>query len=204
MSRATHWRGVLAMCAFALAPTAFAADLAVRVTGATGKPLANAVVFLQSPAAEQALKPGATAEISQRDKTFIPEQIVITRGTAVNFPNRDTVRHHVYSFSPAKRFELKLYIGTPAEPVLFDQAGVAVLGCNIHDHMVSWVVVVDTPWHASTDGDGRAVVRGVPPGDYTLRTWHRNLPPGAVTPERPLNLPASGAEVVVQLEKARS
>lgn len=195
-------RALLALLAGLTLPCA-AADLTVSVTGAGGQPLPGAVVFLQSEAAARAVKPMAQQEIGQQDKTFLPDQLVITRGTAVNFPNRDTVRHHVYSFSPAKRFELKLYIGTPAEPVLFDTAGVAVLGCNIHDHMVAWVVIVDTPHHATTDAAGRAVLRGVPPGEYTLRGWHRGLPPGAGTPSTPLRVSADDAALRLALDGVR-
>ena len=86
------------------------------------------------------------AEMAQKGKQFDPTVLVVPVGTSVGFPNRDTVRHHVYSFSPVKTFELKLYSGVPANPVVFDKIGIAVLGCNIHDAMTAWVVVVDTPY----------------------------------------------------------
>jgi hypothetical protein len=105
--------------------------------------------------------------------------LVITTGTSVTFPNLDTVRHHVYSFSPAKRFELKLYVGTPANPIVFDQSGVVVMGCNIHDQMVSHILVVDTPYYGITNANGVIALDDVPPGDYQLRTWHGRLPVGA-------------------------
>lgn len=187
----------------ALALPCAAADLTVNVTGAGGAALPGAVVFLQSEAAALAVKPLPEQEIGQQKKSFVPDQLVITRGTAVNFPNRDTVRHHVYSFSPAKRFELKLYIGTPAAPVVFDTPGVAVLGCNIHDHMVAWVVIVDTPHHAETDAAGRAVLRDVPPGEYQLRTWHRGLPPGAEAPAQTVRVTAAGGTVSATLAGVR-
>jgi hypothetical protein len=85
------------------------------------------------------------------------------------------VRHQVYSFSPTKTFELKLYSGVPAAPVLFDKAGIAVLGCNIHDQMVAWVIVVDTPLYARTSAAGTARLEGVPPGSYEMRLWHPEL-----------------------------
>ena len=124
---------------------------------------------------------------------------VVTVGTAVAFPNRDTVRHHVYSFSPAKRFELKLYVGTPAAPVVFDQPGIAVLGCNIHDNMVGWVVVVETPYHALAPATGVAKLPDVPPGRYRLRVWHAGLPPGTPATETPFEVPAGGARPQVKL-----
>ena len=92
--------------------------------------------------------------MSQQGKAFVPDVLVVTRGTSVHFPNRDSVRHHVYSFSPIKKFELKLYTGTPANPVVFDKSGVAVLGCNIHDHMVGWVLVLDTPYFGTSAAPG--------------------------------------------------
>jgi hypothetical protein len=93
-------------------------------------------------------------------------------GSTVAFPNRDSVRHHVYSFSPAKRFELPLYAGVPSQPVLFDRAGVVVLGCNIHDWMVGYIYVAESPWFGKTGADGRVVIADLPPRRYSVRVWH--------------------------------
>lgn len=158
-----------------------AAPVTVTVVGENGQPVVGAVVFLESPAASAALTqsltttPSTTANIVQRDKRFIPELTIIPRGTAVTFPNEDTVRHHVYSFSPVKQFEIKLYVGTPTDPVVFEQSGVAVLGCNIHDEMIAWVVVLDTPYYGTSDTSGQVRLDKVPAGDYTLRVWHKDL-----------------------------
>ena len=142
--------------ALALAWTcAQAAPVDVRVTDAAGLPLAGAVVFLESAAAREQVRPLSGIEIGQAERQFQPQVSIVTRGSAVSFPNRDTVRHHVYSFSDAKRFEIKLYVGTPAAPVVFDAPGIAVLGCNIHDQMAAWVVIVETPWYGRSDADGR-------------------------------------------------
>jgi plastocyanin len=152
------------------------------------------VVFLESPEARKLVKPLADAEIVQEGRQFVPSVLVVPTGTAVMFPNRDKVRHHVYSFSPAKKFELKLYAGTPSNPVLFDQQGVVTLGCNIHDRMVGWVIVVDTPYFGrSASGTGKLQIDNVPPGRYTLRTWHSRLPVGAAALEQALVVPATGA-----------
>ncbi|MFY7905636.1 MAG: methylamine utilization protein [Burkholderiaceae bacterium] len=158
---------------------ALAATVQVQVQEASGAPLGGAVVFLDSPEAAKAAKPLSGAEMGQQAKSFVPEVLVVTRGTAVSFPNRDTVRHHVYSFSQTKQFELKLYTGTPANPVLFDRSGVAVLGCNIHDDMVGWIVVVDTPHFGTSAASGQVRLDNVPAGQYTLRVWHPRLPTGA-------------------------
>jgi hypothetical protein len=112
------------------------------------------------------------AAVEQRNKTFIPLVSVVQAGTLVNFPNRDEIRHHVYSFSPAKRFEIKLYAGTPVDPIAFDKPGEVVLGCNIHDHMIAYIYVVDTPWFAKSDKDGVARIEGLPGGEYDVNAWY--------------------------------
>lgn len=186
-----------------LARPAVGAPLQVAVADGSGRPLPGAVVFLESRAAKAAVRPAQGVEIAQADKAFQPAVTVVPVGTAVSFPNRDTVRHHVYSFSPAKRFEIKLYVGTPASPVVFDQPGIAVLGCNIHDHMAAWVVVVDTPYHARTGADGVALLPDVPAGSYRLRSWHAALPVGAPPDDQPLDVAAQGARAAVRLGQAR-
>ena len=185
---------------FLLQPPASAASLQVQVQNNSAQPVAGAVVFLQSAAASAAVKAEATANIIQRNTTFVPEVLVIPRGTAVTFPNEDTVRHHVYSFSPIKQFEIKLYVGTPTEPVVFEQAGVAALGCNIHDHMIAWVVVLDTPYYSRSDSEGLAVLHNVPPGDYTMRVWHKSLLSEADVPARPISISTGPSLQQVQLK----
>jgi plastocyanin len=199
-------RDVLGLCAGApllslLPSSAHAAmpPLDIRVTDAAGKPVSGAVVFLESPQAREQVRPLAAADVAQAERRFVPAVSVVTVGTAVAFPNRDTVRHHVYSFSPVKRFEIKLYVGTPTAPVVFDQPGIAVLGCNIHDQMAAWIVIVDTPWFGRTDDTGRWAGAAAPPGRYTLRVWHAGLPVGATPTEQALTVEASGAQAVVRL-----
>ncbi len=194
-------RTALLVCA-PLACTVQAATVAVQVQDASGKLLGDAVAFLESAQASRALgaaKPTATVEIAQIAKQFDPQVSVVAVGTMVSFPNRDAVRHHVYSFSPAKNFELKLYSGTPANPVLFDKTGVAVLGCNIHDNMVAWVVVVDTPYFGRSAKPGPVVLSNVPAGSYRLRVWHPGLPVGTAAQDQPLNLEAADMTVTVRL-----
>lgn len=171
---------------------AFASTVVVEVRAAGGQPQADAIVFLESREARAAVRPATGVEISQEAKQFNPTILVVPVGTSVAFPNRDTVRHHVYSFSPAKTFELKLYAGTPANPVVFDRAGIVVLGCNIHDQMAAWVVVVETPFYARSGASGRVQLDGVPAGTYRLRAWHPGLPVGAPALDQPLVVPATG------------
>jgi plastocyanin len=183
---------------------AAAATLDVAVSGADGQPLADAVVFLEPrDGRPPAFKPATGVEIEQADKQFTQRVTVVPVGTEIAFPNRDKVRHHVYSFSPAKPFELKLYTGTPANPVRFDRPGIAVLGCNIHDHMVAWVVVVETPHYARTDAAGKARLDGVAAGAWRLRSWHPALPPGTPAQEQALVLAAGGGAAAVRLAGAR-
>lgn len=154
---------------------AIASQVTATITDAKGQPLANAVVYV-SPVGSIAGAPGPsipkTTVIDQLDKEFVPRVSVLQTGTPVEFPNSDNIRHQVYSFSPAKTFTLKLYSGRPGEPVVFDKPGVVVLGCNIHDHMIAWVVAVDTPWFARTDAHGQAALRELPAGSYQLSVWH--------------------------------
>lgn len=178
------------------------APVQVQVHDARGKPLADAVVFLESREAKAAVRPLRDVAIEQINKQFAPRVTVVPIGSQVSFPNRDKVRHHVYSFSPIKPFELKLYAGTPANPVEFDRAGIAVLGCNIHDNMLAWVVVVETPYYARTAADGRATLN-VPAGNYRLRAWHDALPVGAPASDQALDVATSGSAATVRLSDAR-
>ena len=177
---------LLSFVTLCAAGTAFA-NTQVTVADKDGKPLANAVIFLESPAAKAAAKPLSGVEVIQIAKQFSPQIAVVTPNTSVLFPNKDTVRHHVYSFSPAKKFELKLYSGVPAAPVVFDKPGVAVLGCNIHDNMVAWVLIVETPYFGVTDGRGRLTL-DAPAGNYQLKAWHSTVLPGAPLSEQPVKI----------------
>lgn len=169
-------------------PLAHAATVAVQLQNAAGAPLPDGIVFLESREAKQLTKPASGAEIAQAGKQFSPRVLVVPIGTAVSFPNRDTVRHHVYSFSSIKPFELKLYSGTSVSPVVFDKPGIAVLGCNIHDNMSAWVVVVETPYFANGDAKGLATLRDVPTGNYRLRIWHPGLAVGAPATDQALSV----------------
>ena len=138
--------------------------------------------------------------MDQRDQQFAPPVLAVQRGTAVRFPNSDQIRHHVYSFSEAKRFELRLYSGVPADPVIFDRAGTVVLGCNIHDNMIGFVRVVDTPWFAKSGASGVARVEHVPAGRYRVELWHPRLQGGAPLPELSLEIgPGAHAQLEATL-----
>jgi plastocyanin len=161
---------VALLLALVLGPVAQAGELVLNVTDQQGTPLENAVVSLAGPPAGASAP--ATANMDQRDKMFSPHVLAVHTGTAVSFPNRDNIRHQVYSFSPVKRFELRLYEGTPTAPVIFDQPGVVVLGCNIHDWMLGYIYVTPDPWFAVTDAQGHAVFKQLPEGTYIPTLWH--------------------------------
>lgn len=175
--RLRPWLGRWWLCALAFCAMdgAIAASLTVAVDADDAR-LQGAVVSLHSPGARGAVRPMA-AEMDQREAEFVPHVLPVTTGSRVVFPNSDNFRHQVYSFSPARRFELPLYSGRPAQPVVFDTPGVVELGCNIHDWMLGYVVVLDTPYFATT-GAGGDVRLEVPEGNYTLQVWHERLDDG--------------------------
>jgi hypothetical protein len=189
MTRASGLAAVL------LTVPAQAATVTFNTRETSGRTLDSVVVTLL-PVGRGALPPPRPASIEQVRKTFVPLVSVVQTGAAVDFPNNDTVRHHVYSFSASKVFELKLYAGTPARPVVFDKPGVVVLGCNIHDRMVAYILVVDTPWFAVSGDDGSAKITDLPPGDYMLQTWHPRRLGMSDLPPRPIRVSADLTESV--------
>ncbi|WP_438864646.1 methylamine utilization protein [Neptunicella sp.] len=153
---------------------AAAAQLDVLVQNPDGKPLANIVVYLE-PTDKSAMPVKAapkdhSAIMDQIDKQFKPHILVVQKSAWVNFPNSDSIKHHVYSFSDAKTFELKLYNGGSASPIQFDKSGEVALGCNIHDWMLGYIYVVDTPWFGKTNKLGK-ISLNVPVGEYQLKFW---------------------------------
>ncbi len=172
----------LSMLALAVAPIAGAASIQAQVRDAAGKPLADAVVYAIAGANIAAKARKVPVAVEQIDREFVPYVTVIQVGTAVTFPNRDPIMHHVYSFSPAKSFQTKLYTGNSPEYV-FDKPGVVTLGCNIHDWMIGYIAVVPTPFFAKTDANGAARLPDLPAGAYDVQAWHPHQK-SALAPER--------------------
>jgi len=179
-----------------LAQAALAVPVTVQLRGPSGQPLAGAAVAVEVKGRTGRVS-NAKAEMGQRDRQFTPQLLVVQTGTAVNFPNFDTVRHHVYSFSPIKVIDIKLYSGTPAEPIVFDKPGVAALGCNIHDRMSAHIVVVDTPTFARTDDKGQASF-DLPAGEHVVKAWHAGQKSPTLQSLR-LDVPAGGGTVTLTL-----
>lgn len=152
-----------------------AAEFHYTVKGAKGEAIADAVVSLvplDAPVPPPAKEPHT--EISQEAQEYHAYVTVVQAGSTVYFPNKDTVQHHVYSLSKAKKFELPLYNPGQAESFVFDVSGLVTLGCNIHDWMIAYLVVVPTPWFAKSADDGSARI-AAPAGRYQLQLWHPRL-----------------------------
>ena len=187
----------------AMVSTANAYELSVTVTleGNT-EPVANAVVSVDSarPATP------VSAEIYQKDRAFHPHVLVVPVGSSVDFPNRDNTQHHVYSFSPAKTFNIELYADRPAAPIVFDKPGIVELGCNIHDHMQGFVVVTDTAATGRTDASGKVTLSldTLPSegsqGTVTLEIWHPRLPDNTRPVTREIERDSESAIVTLNLE----
>lgn len=172
---------------------ATAVPVEVTVLDARNTPLNDAVVSIEVKGVKPTAAAGTQAELAQRNRSFAPSVLPIQTGTSVQFPNLDTVRHHIYSFSAARPFEIKLYAGTPASPVTFDKAGTAVLGCNIHDRMAGFIHVVNTPYFAKTSSSGVAQL-DVPAGEHTVQVWHPSLADTRQPLRQPLKVLATGAQ----------
>ncbi|MDZ7683746.1 MAG: methylamine utilization protein [Gammaproteobacteria bacterium] len=153
-----------------------------RFESQTGEAVSN-VVVTAGPAAGPA--DDVVAIMDQKSKAFRPYVLPVRVGTEVSFPNSDQIRHHVYSFSPAKRFEIRLYHGEPGETVTFDEPGIVALGCNIHDNMVGYIYVTEAVSFGRTNASGE-VQLNLPPGTQMIRAWHPAL---SFDARRELDLP---------------
>jgi plastocyanin len=171
------------VAALLVSQSGISAQLELSVVDDKGKPLKDAVAALV-PAQKIDYTAVPTAIMDQRQNMFVPGVLAIRVNTQVRFPNGDDVRHHVYSFSPAKKFELRLYHGLTADPVLFDKPGTVVLGCNIHDSMVAYIYVVETDYFAIADAQGNIRLEA-PAGKYQLQIYHPqmsgNFPESTIT-----------------------
>lgn len=177
-----------------VAPCARAADLQVALHTSKGQPVRDAVVTYlpQGGASAGGVRFDWPYRMAQQNLQFDPFVLVVPVGATVAFPNRDTVRHQVYSFSPAHPFELKLYGREETRTVKFDRVGVIALGCNIHDSMVGFIKVVDTPYAAKTDAQGQVTLHGLPAGPGVVKIWHPYLKAGGNEVADPVVVPRDG------------
>jgi plastocyanin len=171
--RPLAFRLTLALAGLCAAASVRAADLTVVVRDSSGRPVPDAIVVADVPG--RTAPPPAEAVINQRDMAFAPFVTVVPVGSTVVFTNLDPFRHHVYSFSAARRFEIKLFGEGERRSVRFDRPGLIAVGCNIHDQMQAFVRVVDTPFARKADAAGRVTLRGLPAGGHRIRVWHPYL-----------------------------
>ena len=148
-----------------------AAQVDGKVLLPDGKPAKEAIVYLKGNGTSTPLH---NATVDQRNKTFIPHVSVITQGTRVRFPNDDTVFHNVFAYYQAKKFDLGMYPRGASKTVTFDKPGLVALLCNVHSSMSAFIMVVDTPYYAVTDAEGRFHIADVAAGSYTLHGWHES------------------------------
>ena len=182
-----------------LARPATAAELSVTVRGDDGVALADAVVVVRPAGGSgpmAAVRYSWPLTMAQQNIAFNPYVLIVPLGSTVGFPNRDKVRHHVYSFSAVKKFELKLYGQQDERTVTFDRPGIVALGCNIHDSMIGFIYVADSPFAAKTNAAGEAVIHGLPTGGAQISIWHPDMKAKAPV-SQPLSLAATTVKVFV-------
>jgi plastocyanin len=192
-------RGLAGAVLFCFAAQASAAPLTVRVVDLNGRPVSDAVVTLRPSGSSAHPSVGGKFSVSQRDMQFHPFVLVVPAGAKVSFPNLDPTRHHVYSFSPAKRFELKLFARDQSRSVVFDKPGVVALGCNIHDAMTAFIVVTDSPWTAKTGPNGIARFADAPNVPGRVSVWHPYLRAKANVIEQNVSAASRNASFTVAL-----
>lgn len=191
---------LLGLCYFSGLSDALADSVRLHVTDEAGLPLEDAVIM--APGKPVEVNPEA-AVMDQIGKKFEPHVLVIEQGRSVRFPNSDDIRHHVYSFSKPKPFEIKLYSGMQQAPVVFEQPGIVALGCNIHDWMIGYIVVSDTASAAQTDANGNAsldITADIAKKEKPLRVWHPRLLNGTQSAQEiPLPAPGNDGITVVKI-----
>jgi plastocyanin len=170
-----------------------AGDLSVTVVDRDGHGVDQVAVTAAPPAATAA-PTAAPAVMDQRNRLFVPRLLVVAVGSSVQFPNNDTVSHQVYSFSPAKHFQLPLYKGEIHPPVVFDQPGLVVLGCNIHDSMVGYIYVTPAPYFGATDAHGTLLLKDLPKGDYQIVIWSPYIADAPAALTRSLRVEGTGSQ----------
>jgi len=161
-----------ALASFLIAVPLAAATLEVNVINPNGSAVPNAVVYAVPTRTVPMTR--TVASIDQINRAFVPHVLPVRAGTWVEFPNSDNVLHQVYSISPAKRFQLPLYVGKPAHPIQFDKLGVVAIGCNVHEQMSGFIVVLPTPYFG-TAVNGRLTINGLGADDYTVHVWYEGM-----------------------------
>jgi len=196
-----QWLQAISLCflSAAFCSEAAAASVTVQVLDAAGAPAPNTVVYAVPVGGQSVPRNQKPTEVEQKNIHFYPLVSVVQTGTAIAFPNHDKVRHQVYSFSPPKTFELKLYAGVPSNPIVFDKPGIVVLGCNIHDEMVAYIQVVDTPYFGKTDTSGNVKLDGLVNGKYVLKVWYFRMAANEAPLEQAFSLQGTDLSLAAKL-----
>jgi hypothetical protein len=181
------------ICCLLLPLSLNAEELTAHIVDQDGNPVEDALLYAEPLDGKVEARPRGVEVMDQINKEFVPHVKPIVVHSQVNFPNKDDIRHHVYSFSDAKEFELPLYEGTPAEPVNFDKPGVIVLGCNIHDWMRGYIVVLETPYYNTSADDGNISLQ-LPAGKYRVQLWHPRLKQPDSMPVQEVDLTTSTSQ----------
>lgn len=174
-------------------------EIEVSVFDNKGAPVEGVAVSAVPELADDSRPATDIGTMDQINRQFAPHFLVVQRGTKVRFPNSDSIKHHVYSFSAAKRFELLLNKGMEEDPQLFDKAGIVELGCNVHDWMLGYIYVVDTPYFAHTDNNGIAQL-ALPSGNFRIDAWHPRMQEEPEVPSREVSV-TSDKQVEFRLEE---
>ena len=198
---ATRLAGLLVLMLSATA--AYGSDVDVIVVDRDGQPVADVAVYaVKLGGQHQTQSQTARAVMDQVDKQFVPHLLVVQTGTSVEFPNSDTVAHHVYSFSHPNKFMLPMYKGEQHPPVTFEHSGIVTLGCNIHDHMLGYILIVDSTTYTKTDWNGKASLSIDRPEDYEIKIWSPRIRDGVELLSKTVVMPGnSGSDVKFQLAK---
>lgn len=190
------WTLLTSLLLMLAALQAVASEMAVTVIDRDGNPVSDVAVFVEQPGGDSVSVTGQTATMDQVDAQFVPHLLVVQKGTRVNFPNSDVIAHHVYSFSRPNEFILPLYKGNAHSPIDFDHPGIVTLGCNIHDHMLAYILVVDGPAFGKTGKEGRVVLDAAPDSAATVRIWSPRI-----RDDSDLLVQAAGSDLVFRLDK---
>ena len=185
-----HWRSrVLCPCVWGVVMAAHAGSLTIRMVDSHGHPVSDGVTTI-----DRAYRPAApsTHYVDQKHETFIPYVEVVHPGDSVVFRNSDNTRHHVYTFSRLGAFQFILSQGESSPPVVLNRPGVIAVGCNIHDHMIAYLVITTDLTEVTTQ-NGQAHFDDLSPGHYIVTVWHPQLWPGRPPVSAAVDVPAEGA-----------
>lgn len=190
-------KGLVALLFFNVAQ--LQAQTSITILDQHNQPVKNAVIEIKLVNAEQKSAVAATSLVmDQVDKSFLPEVLIVPQHSSVSFPNSDDIRHHVYSFSPAKTFELKLYANQPKDPIVFDNEGIVVLGCNIHDAMVGYIYVTANRHTYLTNENGKIELPLSANELDAMHVWHANTS-GEITTRKTFSTFRKEKEIMLQL-----